>query len=159
MNAPGSPSSDAIARLEARVRWLTSLSTFLTLGLVALAAWQFAPRAKVVEANAFVLRDTQWRKRGVLGLRLDGSPMLRLDSVNGRERVLIGARDDGRAVIRFSDGKDVFRARIELDAQGAPRLLMSGSDGSTRVAVAPLGSSSGGIRLFGDDEKAAWAAP
>ena len=159
MTAPAAPPVDALARLEARVRWLTALSSFLTLGLLALAAWQFAPRPKVVEAHAFVLRDQQWRRRGELGVRTDGAPMLRLNSVNGRERVMIAARDDGRALIRLSDARDVYRARLELDAQGAPLLLMSGSDTHTRVAMAPLGAPYGGVRLFGDDEKTAWSAP
>jgi len=151
--------SEILARLEARVRWLTALCSFLTLGLLALIAWQFVPRPKVIEANAFVLRDHDWRRRGELGLREDGSPMLRLNSAAGRERVMFSARDDGRTVLRFTDGKDVYRARLELDAGGQPLLQMSGPDGRTRVAIAPLGGSYSGLALIGDDQKTVWSAP
>ena len=160
MNASGPTTpSDPIARLEARVRWLTALCSFLTLGLLALTAWQFAPRAKVVEAHAFVLRDQQWRRRGELGLREDGSPMLRLNDPAGRERVMISAREEGRTLLRLTDDHDVFRARLELGPKGDPLLLMSGANGKTRVTVAPLGAAYGGLRLIGDDQKTAWSAP
>lgn len=140
MNAPGPTAlPDPVARLEARVRWLTALCSFLTLGLLALAAWQFAPRPRVVEANAFVLRDAQWRRRAELGLREDGSPMLRLNSAAGRERLMLFARESGEAVIRLTDTRDVFRARLALDAQGEPLLQLLGPDGRTRAALDPSG--------------------
>jgi hypothetical protein len=62
-------------------------------------------------------------------------------------------------VLRLSDAHDVFRARLELDQTGAPLLLMSGPDGTTRVTLAPLGGPYGGVKLMGSDAKAAWSAP
>src|SRR5215831_13006685 len=112
------PAVEPLALLEARVRWLTALCAFLTVGLFALVAWQFTPRPKVIEANAFVLRDHQWRRRGELGLREDGTPMLRLNGVTGQERMMISARDDGRGSIRLTDPAGVFRLRLALDDQG-----------------------------------------
>jgi hypothetical protein len=153
--APGDP----LARLEAQVRWLTALCSFLTLALLSLTVWQFVPRPKVVEANAFVLRDQQWRRRGELGLRADGSPLLRLNNAAGRERIMLSAREEGRTVLRLSDDHDVFRLRVELDPQGAPRLLMSADDGKPRVSLAPPGMPEGGVRLLGDSEKLLWSAP
>ena len=159
MNA-SPPPLDPLARLEARVRWLTALASFLTLGLLALAAWQFAPRPKVIEANAFVLRDHQWQRRGELGLREDGSPMLRLNNAAGRERVMIFARDNGQAVVRLSDSKDVYRARLALDDQGGqPFLLMAGPDGHSMVAIGPTGGAYSGLALFDDQGKTLWSAP
>ncbi len=159
MNASGTSAIDSLARLEARVRWLTALCFLLTIGLLALVAWQFVPRARVVEANAFVLRDAQWRRRGALALREDGSPMLRLDNAAGRERVMISAREDGRTVIRLTDGHDVFRARFELDRSGHPVMLMSDADGKTRLTLAPLGAPYAGAQLLGSDGKPVWSAP
>lgn len=160
MNASGPTApSEPIARLEARVRWLTALCSFLTLGLLALAAWQFAPRPRVVEANAFVLRDSQWRRRGELATRQDGSPMLRLNSVAGRERLMLFARESGEVVIRLSDSKDVYRARLALEQDGQPRLLLAGPDGRTRASVAPVGGAYSGLALYGEDHKEIWSAP
>jgi hypothetical protein len=159
MNASAS-SLDSLARLEARVRWLTALCTFLTLALVALAAWQFAPRPKVVEANAFILRDREWRPRGELGFRDDGAPMLRLNNAAGRERVMLFARENGQAMLRLTDAKDVYRARLALDDQGGqPFLLMAGPDGRSRVAIGPAGGAYAGFTLFDDQGKARWSAP
>jgi hypothetical protein len=136
MNVSGPAPADPLSRLEARVRWLTAMCAFLTLALLALTVWQFIPRPKVIEANAFVLRDQQWVRRGEMVVRRDGSPLLRLNNAQGRERIMLSARDDGRAELRLSDGRGVFRVRLELDAQSAPRLLMSAEDGSA-VWTAP----------------------
>ena len=161
MTPPGTDSpSDPLARLEARVRWLTTLCSFLTLGLVALAAWQFAPRAKVVEANAFVLRDHDWNRRGELGLREDGSPMLRLNNAAGRERIMLFARENGQAVLRFSDKSEEYRARFALEEDsGNPYLMMAGPDGHSRVTLGPVGTGHSGVNVFDDQGKTLWAAP
>jgi hypothetical protein len=159
MNVSGAAVNDPLARLEARVRWLTALCSFLTLGLLSLAVWQFVPRPKVIEANAFVLRDTQWRRRAELAVRADGSPILRLNSASGRERITLSAREGGRTMLRLSDDHDVFRARLELGAQGAPMLLMSDAEGAARVILAPPGAPDGGVRLIGDQKKLLWTAP
>jgi hypothetical protein len=160
MNAAGpNPLSDPFARLEARVRWLTALCSFLTLGLVALVLWQFAPRPKVVEANTFVLRDHQWRRRGELGLREDGSPILRLNSPAGRARLVLFARDDGQTVIRMFDAQNVGRALLALDQKGQPYVLLAGTDGRSRVALGPAGGAYAGLTLYGDDRKEIWSAP
>jgi hypothetical protein len=159
MNASESaPSVEPLALLEARVRWLTALCAFLTLGLLALVAWQFTPRPKVIEANAFVLRDHQWKRRGELGLREDGSPMLRLNGVTGQERLMISARDDGRGTIRLTDPAGVFRLRLALDPQGRPFIALAGPDGRPRVAIA-AGEGSTTAALFDDAGKKIWSAP
>lgn len=152
------PALEPLARLEARVRWLTALCAFLTLGLLALLAWQFFPRPKVIEANAFVLRDHQWRRRGELGLREDGSPMLRLNAVNGLERMMISVRDDGRGTIRLTDAAGVFRLRLAVDAQGRPFIALAGPDGRPRVAIA-AGEGNSTAALFDDSGKRLWSAP
>jgi len=161
MKAPGPASlSDPLARLEARVRWLTTLCSFLTLGLIALAAWQFAPRDKVVEAHAFVLRDREWNRRGELGLREDGSPMLRLNNAAGRERVMLFARDNGQVALRLSDNEEEYRARLALEqGTGQPYLQLAGPDGHSRVTLGPVGTEHSGIHVFDDAGKSAWSAP
>jgi hypothetical protein len=160
MEVPGPrPASDPLPRLEAKVRWLTALCTFLSLGFLALVAWQLVPRTTVVEAHAFVVRDAQWRRRAVLGLGHDGAPMLTLNSRAERSRFMVLARDGGETVIRLTDSADVQRARLVLEPDGKPALLLSGPDGRPRVAIAPVGEGLSGIRLLGPDLKTAWRAP
>jgi hypothetical protein len=149
---------EPLARLEARMRWLTALCAFLTVGLLTLVAWQFTPRPKVIEANAFVLRDHQWKRRGELGLREDGSPMLRLNGVTGQERLMISARDDGRGTIRLTDPSGVFRLRLALDAQGQPFIALAGPDGRPRVAIA-AGTGNSTAALFDDAGRKLWSVP
>jgi hypothetical protein len=158
VSGPG-PVPNPLARLEARVRWLTALSSFLTLGFVALLIWQFAPRPKVVEAHSFVLRDESWRRRGELGLREDGSPLLRLNDASGKARLMIYARDDGQAGMRLLDGETVSRARFGLEPDGKPILLLAGADGRSRVLIAPLGEGYSGMELHSPDRKLVWKAP
>jgi hypothetical protein len=147
-----------LAWLEARVRWLTAVSTFLTVVVVALLVWQFLPRNRVVEAHRFVLRDAQWRRRAEIGLRDDGSAMLRLNNSDQRARIMMFVRDDGTAKLRFTDSSGVHRAELALGADGLPLLLFADSGGRSRVVVGTPGGSAA-ITLRGPDQKTVWAAP
>lgn len=159
-----SPTTDAndearrLALLEARVRWLTAVSTFLTVVVVALLVWQFFPRNRVVEAHGFVLRDAQWRRRAEIGLRDDGSAMLRLNNSDQRARLMMFVRDDGTAKVRLTDSSGVHRAELALGADGMPQLMLANAEGRSQVVVGTPGGSAG-ITLRGPDQRTVWAAP
>jgi hypothetical protein len=121
--------TDPLARLEERVRWLTALCAFLTVGFVALLAWQFYPRPSVLEANRFVLRDDLYRRRGELALRGDGAPSLRLYNPEGKTRLSLALPDDGSGSLWISDAEGKDRARFGLRADGSPMIVLVGANG------------------------------
>lgn len=155
---PAPPSPDAIARLEARVRWLTALGAFLSVGFVALLAWQFAPRPRELEANKFVLRDALWRRRAELGFRGDGSPSLRLYDEEGRTRVSLYLPDDGAGALRLSDRAGRDRARFGLRPNGSPAMVLADAGGD--YGVAAVSDSGGGPEIaLRQNGKLVWRAP
>ena len=132
---PRSMHSDVLARLEARVRWLGALTTFLSLGFVGLLVWEFFPRTPVLEGRRFVLRDDEWRRRAELGFRDDGSPALRLLAPNGRTRASFNLSSDGGVGLRFFDGQGGDLVRLVMRADGTPALTLLGTDGKPAVTM------------------------
>ena len=124
--------ADPIARLESRVRWLTALCAFLSVGFAALLAWQFYPRESVLEANRFVLRDDLWRIRADLGFRGDGAPTLRLFNESGQTRVALALPDDHSGSLRITDREGADRVRIGVKSDGTPLVYLLGEDGRMR---------------------------
>lgn len=61
-------SSEAISMegLERGVRRRDALVIFFAAWLLALLAWQLAPRCKRLDARDFLLRDQLWRRRAEL---------------------------------------------------------------------------------------------
>jgi hypothetical protein len=154
--APAAP--DAIARLEARVRWLTALGAFLSVGFVALIAWQFAPRPLEIEANRFVLRDGQWRRRAELGFRSDGAPSLGFYDGEGHTRVSLSLPDDGAGAVRLSDRSGRDRARFGLRADGSPLMVLADDDGAASVTAAADSAGRPEIALR-QNGKMVWRTP
>lgn len=130
-----SGSSETLARLEARVRWLGALTTFLSLGFVGLLAWEFFPRTSLVEAHRFVLRDPEWRRRAELGFREDGSPGLKLFDPSGRTRASFYLPHDGAATLRMNDAHGKDRLRLGLQPDATPVLALRQEDGTVGVYV------------------------
>ncbi len=161
MNAssPTPPAAtDAIARLEARVRWLAALATFLSIGFAALLAWQFIPRPRELEVHRFVLRDSQWRRRAELGFRDDGSPALKLYDVQERTRVALFLPDDGAGTLRLSDRSGRDRARLGLRSDGSPVMVLTGPDGLPGVQAGTDSVGHPEVALT-DLGKRVWKAP
>ena len=149
--------SDSLARLEARVRWLTAMTTFLSLGFVGLLVWEFFPRQPIVEARRFVLRDDAWRRRGELGFRDDGSPTLRLLNPEGRTRVALYLPGDGAGTLRISDTHGTERARLGLRSDGTPTLALLREDGKPGVTSSADEEGVPAVKLEADG-KVLWEA-
>ena len=139
--------SDSLAQLEARVRWLTALVTFLSLGFVGLLVWEFFPRQPVVEARRFVLRDDEWRRRAELGFRDDGSPTLRLLNPEGKTRATLYLPSDGGGTLRLSDTRGSERVRLGLRSDGTPALALLREDGEPGVTASGDEDGAPALRL------------
>lgn len=58
---------------------------------------------RTIEANEFVLRDSEGKKRAVLGLE-DGQPNLVLFDASGNAKVLLASTEDGPGLVFYADG-------------------------------------------------------
>jgi len=154
---PFPESSDRLARMEARVRWLSALATFLSLGFVGLLVWEFFPRSPVIEARRFVLRDDEWRRRAELGFRDDGSPGIKLFNPDGRTRAAFYLPNDGAGTLRLSDAQGTERMRLGLRADGTPSLALMRDDGRPGVLVSADEAGAPVVRLE-TDGRVVWQA-
>jgi hypothetical protein len=153
---------ERLTRVERRARWLSAMTTVLALLCVALIVWQFGLHDPVVQARGFVLRDTHWRARAELKIREDGSPILRLNNLDGRSRATLQLRDDGMVALRMMDADGVLRAELRLEKGGEPSLLLSGTNGQPRVVLATDEQGDSGTQrvvLRDRSGRPVWSAP
>jgi hypothetical protein len=152
------PELDRVAALERRVRWMSSLIMFLTLGFILLIGWTFVPRRHRVDAPAFRVRDSEGRVRAELGMWED-RPMMRLNSPEGKARAIMFVRDDGRAAFQLNDRDNAHRLQLTLDEDGHPGVVLANSEGRSMVAI--LAEPDGRATLALRDEKLEplWSAP
>lgn len=152
------PESDRLSLLERRVRWMSSLLTFVTLGFVLLMGWTFVPRRHRIDAPSFVVRDAQGQSRAELGMWED-RPMIRLNNAAGKARAMMFVRDDGSATFRLSDKDGNHRLQLTLDPEGLPSIVLANEGGRSLVAI--QAEPDGGATMALRDEKleTVWAAP
>ena len=153
---------ERVQRLERQARWAAAMVTALALLCAATLAWMFVPHAQEINANAFMLRDGNWRARAELQIRRDGSPMLRFNNIYGSARAVLHLREDGGAVLRMMDEAGTTRALLSLDERGQPSLVMSGVDSTVRLALVAGESGENGAPLVDLHDRLGhlvWSAP
>lgn len=139
-----------LERQNRRWQWLVSV-TVAVIGLQVVFI-QVIPRRvqKVLEAEMFVLRDTDGKSRAALGLvddatflllndrdgrpgvtlsvLPDGPRMLSLLDKDGRTRSVLTAQADGDSGLRLFDKDRLHRASLDVMADGRPILRLSEKD-------------------------------
>ena len=158
MNAPLDPSHDRLAWLERRVRWLTALTTFLVIAVVALVAWHLAPQAEVAGTRRLALWDAAGRRRAELALRADGTPVLRFQNEDGHSGVVLSLDSEGAGRIHLNDTHGVARADLALDREGWPKFALSGPSGRAMVRFT-TGARGPVVSLRDSAATDLWSAP
>ncbi len=148
-------------RLERQNRRFKLAGSLMLIGFAALVLMgQAKPSnvAKVIEAEKFILRNTDGKTRGVLLISDDGNPALALFDKNGKMRVRLDASKLGF----FGVGLSLFdeigngRAALLLTPAGMPVLNLT-----RRIPDAALGLTLTQSSLFltDKDDKVIWRAP
>jgi mono/diheme cytochrome c family protein len=86
-----------------------------------MAPGKLAAPAKVVDAEKFVLRDMEGKRRAELSLQA-GGPSLALFDERGQRRVQLAVLADGSAKWSLYDQNGQYRATLAVPTQGDPRL-------------------------------------
>ncbi len=148
-------------RLERQNRRLKLAGSLMLIGFAVLVMMgQAKPSnvAKVIEAEKFILRNTDGKTRGVLLILDDGNPALVLFDKDGKMRVRLDASKLGF----FGVGLSLFdeigkgRAALLLTPTGMPVLNLT-----ERIPDAALGLTLTQSSLFltDKDDKVIWRAP
>lgn len=141
-----------IDRLERQNRSVKRLTAVLFFVIIALVVTGIAvPRnvAKNIDAERFVLRDSNGQMRASLAFATKGVPALKFYDVNGNVAVVVGVVSDGGPMMAFhKDGKP--RAWLRGGGQN-PAFTLHDNMGDIR-AILELDSKSGepSLRLVND---------
>ena len=136
-----------ITALERRVTRLQGVLVTLLVLVIAMLAYQFAPRPAVVEAREFVLRDAAGKSRAALTLLEGRFPALRLNNPEERARAILIVRDDESAVFRLSDREGQHRVQIWTQPDGTPVLGLADAEGHPLVRMGLEGGAGGTLSL------------
>jgi hypothetical protein len=138
---------EAVERENRRWQWMVTVTLAVVAAMVVLAQATPTKFGKVIEAERFVLRDTNGRSRAELGFVDDASVLLLNDrdgtpgvalSVfpdgprrlslldrNGNTRSVLTARADGDSGLRLFDKNLMHRASLDVMADGRPILRLA----------------------------------
>jgi hypothetical protein len=136
-------SSEVYEHLAKRLDVLERRHTLLRRGAAALAllsasllvTGQTRAKGRVVEGEAFVLKDAKGAARGGLRVTESGAAELTLFSGRGQAAVLITADPSGKHIVGLVNEKAIPRATLSLDlAAGTAFMSLSDSSGKARAA-------------------------
>jgi len=121
--------------------------TILFLAVAGLLTGQALPRSKVVEAEAFILKDGQGKTRARLSLRTGFSPGLELYDKDGNLRAILGTDPDSSSGLLFFDEEQKPRASFGVNVDG-PRLWFADKSNKTRASINLSPDGSPGLELL-----------
>ena len=108
---------------------------------------------RIVEAQGFVLRDSEGKMRANLGI-VEDEPGLAIFDSSGTPRAVMSVPPEGPRLL-LSDGGGKLRAEVVVEPED-PRLLLSDADGKLRVEVM-VDEDGPALRIYQSDAEIAVA--
>lgn len=158
-------------RLEKQNRWLKRVMCVIVAGLgVTLLMAQAAPKARVIEAERFVLKDGNGKTRGQWYVRDNGKTVFCQYSKRGKVRNAMIIEPDNSPRMYIYDKNEKVRAYLGEDYSGSPSLGLIDENETLRASLGRIellkaGSEVGdqlplsSLVLFDEQGKAVFQAP
>jgi hypothetical protein len=125
---------DTLERRHVRLQRGTAAVALLTLSLLVMG--QTRSKGRVVEGEAFALKDAKGVPRGGLRVTESGAAELTLFSGRGQAAVIITADPNGKHIVGLVNEKAIPQATLSLDlAGGMPFVSLADSSGKARAAL------------------------
>jgi hypothetical protein len=149
------------ADLQRTNRRLGSVTGALLLvsGALALMGQTGTRQPQSLEAEQFVLRGSDGRVRGAMGIAPDGAVGLNLADVKGQTRITLDVAADGSPGLDFYDSQGKLRATFALGLTGTPGLGLYDANGKLRTSLDVPAPKTPGLAFYAQDGKPAWGAP
>lgn len=141
---------DRLEKQNRSVKWLTMVLFFVTIPLVVTGIAVPRKVANSIDAERFVLRESNGKMRASLAFTSKGIPALKLYDANGNAAVVVGVVSDGSPMMAFHKGGKP-RAWLKGGGQN-PALTLHDNLGDIR-AILQLDSNSGEPSLHLINEK------
>lgn len=149
------------ADLHRTNRRLGSITGALLLmaGAVLLMGQTTSRQPQSLEAEQFVLRDSDGKVRGAMGITPEGSVGLNLTDVKGQTRITLDIAENGTPGMDFYDAQGKLRATFALGPNGTPGMGLYDDKGKLRTSLDVPAANTPGLAFYHGDGKPAWGAP
>jgi hypothetical protein len=147
-----------LQRSNRRLGSLTGALLFMT-GALVLMAQTGTRQPQSLEAEQFVLRGSDGKVRGAMGITPDGAVGLNLADVKGQTRITLDVAADGSPGLDFYDPQAKLRATFALGPTGTPGLGLYDASGRLRTSLDVPASNTPGLAFYHEGGKPAWGAP
>jgi hypothetical protein len=146
----------ALRRANGRLQTLTG--AFLLLFGVVVLMGQTAP-VRSLEADQFLLRGSDGKVRGAMGIGDNGTVGIQLNDAKGQTRITMDLAADGSPGLDFYDQTGKLRATFALGPAGTPGLGLYDPSGKLRTSLDVPAHETPGLAFYHRDGKPAWGAP
>jgi hypothetical protein len=149
------------AELQRANRRLGSITGALLLvaGALVLMGQTEAKQPQSLEAAQFVLRGSDGKVRGAMGITPDGAVGLNLNDVKGDTRITLDLASDGSPGLDFYDSQGKLRATFALGTTGTPGLGLYDDTGKLRTSLDVPAVNTPGLAFYHEGGQPAWGAP
>ncbi|HWN57875.1 MAG TPA: hypothetical protein VNO74_07225 [Methylomirabilota bacterium] len=147
------------AELQRTNRRLGSVIGAIILVTGALVLMGQTSQPQTLEATEFVLRGSDGKVRGAMGVLPDGAMRLNLTDVKGQTRITLDVEPDGSPGLDFYDPQGKLRATLALSSIGTPGFGLYDETGKLRTSLDVPAVNTPGLAFYKQDGKPAWGAP
>src|SRR6202158_1010443 len=147
------------AELQRTKRRIGSAIGAIMLITSALVLMGLTSKPQTLQATEFVLRGSDGKVRGAMGVLPDGAVGLNLTDVKGQTRFTLDVEPDGTPGLDFYDPQGKLRATLALSSSGTPGLGLYDETGKLRTSLDVPATNTPGLAFYKQDGKPAWGAP
>jgi hypothetical protein len=147
-----------LQRTNRRLGSVTGAMLLMT-GALVLMGQTGTRQPQSLEAEQFVLRGSDGKVRGTMGIAPDGAVGLNLNDVKGQTRITLDLAADGSPGLDFYDRRSKLRATFALGPTGTPGLGLYDDSGKLRTSLDVPAVNTPGLAFYHEGGKPAWGAP
>jgi hypothetical protein len=148
------------AKLQLTTRRLGSVAGAMLLisGALLLMGQTGVRQPQILEAEQFVLRTSEGKVRGAIGITPDGAVGFNLADVRGQTKITLDVSADGSPGLDFYDPQGTLRATFALGPTGTPGLGLYDAGDKLRTSLDVPAANTPGLAFYHEDGKPAWGA-
>jgi hypothetical protein len=147
-----------LQRTNRRLGLVAAALLLITGGLVLMGQTN-RRQPQTLEAEQFVLRSSDGKVRGAIGITPDGAVGLNLADIKGQTRITLDVAADGSPGLDFYDPQGKLGATFALGPTGTPGLGLYDASGKLRTSLDVPAPNTPGLGFYHEDGKPAWGAP
>ena len=147
-----------LQRTNRRLGSMTGALLLIT-GAMLLMGQTTSRQPQSLEAEQFVLRGSDGKARGAMGILSDGAVGLNLTDLKGQTRISLDLSTDGTPGLDFYDPQGKLRATFALGPNGTPGIGLYDDSGKLRTSLDVPATNTPGLAFYHGDGKPAWGAP